>query len=282
MKLQVKQQSLNLATPQVMGILNVTPDSFSDGGRHATLSAALSHAADMIAAGATLIDIGGESTRPGAAEVSEQEEIARVVPVVEALAARFDVFISVDTSKAGVIRDSAAAGAHLINDIRSLALPGALAAARASGLPVCLMHMQGDGPQNMQLDPHYDDVVAEVDAYFVRQIARCEAAGIAKNRLIIDPGFGFGKTLQHNYRLLARLSAFHHFGLPLLVGMSRKSMIGQLTQAPADQRMTGSIACAVIAAMQGAHIIRVHDVRETVEAMRIVEATLSAKEEKSV
>ncbi|WP_410016517.1 dihydropteroate synthase [Sodalis sp. C49] len=277
MQLQLGQRVLDLGSPQVMGILNVTPDSFSDGGKYRRLDAALSHAQAMVAAGATLIDIGGESTRPGAAPVSDQEEADRVLPVVSALAQRLDVAISVDTSRALVMRESAAAGAHLINDIRALRDPGALEAARDSGLPVCLMHMQGE-PRSMQQAPHYDDVLAEVDRFFAGRIADCVAAGIPKNKLLLDPGFGFGKDLAHNYRLLARVGDYHHFGLPLLVGMSRKSMIGQLTQAPAEQRVIGSVACAVIAAMQGAQIIRVHDVKATVEAMQIVTATLLAKE----
>ncbi|KEY59770.1 dihydropteroate synthase [Serratia sp. DD3] len=276
MQLIVGDQNLNLNHPQVMGILNVTPDSFSDGGRHNALNDALLHAHALISAGATMIDVGGESTRPGAAAVSEEEEIARVVPVVEALVQRFEIFISVDTSKAAVIRESAKAGAHLINDIRALQEPGALQAAAESGLPVCLMHMQGE-PCTMQQAPHYDDLMGEVNAFFQHHIDRCVAAGIEKQKLLLDPGFGFGKNLAHNYQLLARLSEFHHFGLPLLVGMSRKSMIGQLLNVPPDQRVIGSVACAVIAAMQGAQIVRVHDVKETVEAMRVVEATLSAK-----
>lgn len=276
MQLTANGSILNLDFPQVMGILNVTPDSFSDGGRHNNLDAALAHAKAMVDAGATILDIGGESTRPGAADVSDDEELSRVIPVVEALAKRFDVWLSVDTSKASVIREAAAAGAHLINDIRSLQEPGALQAAAQTGLPVCLMHMQGE-PKTMQHAPQYDDVVAEVDSYFVRHIAQCIDAGIAKDKLLLDPGFGFGKNLQHNYALLARLAEFQHFGLPLLVGMSRKSMIGQLLHVAPEQRVTGSVACAVIAAMQGAQIIRVHDVKETVQAMRIVEATLSAK-----
>ncbi|MGE4799609.1 dihydropteroate synthase [Yersinia hibernica] len=276
MKLMARDRVLDLTHPQVMGILNVTPDSFSDGGHHNNLDKALQHAQLMLSAGATLIDIGGESTRPGAAEVSEQEELDRVVPVVEALAKRFDVWLSVDTSKAAIITESAAAGAHLINDIRSLQEPGALDAAAKTGLPVCLMHMQGQ-PQSMQQSPHYDDLMADVNQFFAHHIERCVAAGIAKSKLLLDPGFGFGKNLAHNYQLLARLAELHHFELPVLVGMSRKSMVGQLLNVPPQQRIIGSVACAVIAAMQGAQIVRVHDVKETVEAMRIVEATLSAK-----
>lgn len=278
MKLYARDSVLDLSHPHVMGILNVTPDSFSDGGRHNELIQALTHANEMINAGATIIDIGGESTRPGAADVSVEQELDRVIPVVEAIAQRFEVWISVDTSKPDVIRESARAGAHIINDIRSLQEPGALEAAAATGLPVCLMHMQGE-PKTMQQAPHYKDILRDVDDFFVRQIERCEAAGIKKSQLLLDPGFGFGKNLKHNYQLLAHLADYHHFGLPLLVGMSRKSMIGQLLNVGPTQRLTGSIACAVIAAMQGAHILRVHDVKETVEAMRVVEATQSAKEE---
>ncbi|MEN3752660.1 dihydropteroate synthase [Mangrovibacter yixingensis] len=277
MKLFAQGTSLDLSHPHVMGILNVTPDSFSDGGQHNTLNEAVKHANLMINAGATIVDVGGESTRPGAALVSVEEELARVIPVVEALAQRFEVWVSVDTSRPEVIRESARVGAHLINDIRSLTMPGAIEAAAETELPVCLMHMQGE-PRTMQEAPRYDDVFKDVEHFLTEQIVRCEAAGIAKEKLLLDPGFGFGKNLSHNYQLLARLSELHHFGLPLLVGMSRKSMVGQLLNVGPDQRLSGSLACAVIAAMQGAHIIRVHDVKETVEAMRVVEATLSAKE----
>ncbi|MBE5252714.1 MAG: dihydropteroate synthase [Enterobacterales bacterium endosymbiont of Blomia tropicalis] len=276
MKLFARDSHLDLSFPHVMGILNVTPDSFSDGGKHNALVDALTHTNEMVNAGATIIDVGGESTRPGADEVSVEEELERVIPVVEAIAQRFEVWISVDTSKAEVIRESARVGAHIINDIRSLTEPGALEAAAATGLPVCLMHMQGE-PRTMQQAPEYHHIVSEVDAYFANQIARCEAAGIKKENLLLDPGFGFGKNLSHNYELLAHLSDFHHFGLPLLVGMSRKSMIGQLLNVGPAQRLTGSLTCAVIAAMQGTQIIRVHDVKETVEAMRVVEATRRVK-----
>ena len=279
MKLHAHGSTLDLSHPHVMGILNVTPDSFSDGGKHNQLIDAVKHANAMINAGATIVDVGGESTRPGASEVSVDEELSRVIPVVEAVAQRFEVWVSVDTSKPEVIRESARAGAHIINDIRSLSEPGALEAAAQTGLPVCLMHMQGE-PRTMQNAPHYNDVFESVNRYFVEQIARCEAAGIAKENLLLDPGFGFGKNLHHNYQLLARLSEFHHFELPLLVGMSRKSMVGQLLNVGPTERLSGSLACAVIAAMQGANIIRVHDVKETVEAMRVVEATLSAKDKK--
>ncbi|HBH7053087.1 dihydropteroate synthase [Morganella morganii] len=277
MKLTARGQTLSLATPQVMGILNVTPDSFSDGGTHNTPAKALEHARKMIAEGATIIDIGGESTRPGAAEVSPEQEAERVIPVVTAIARESDVWISVDTSKALVIREAANAGAHILNDIRSFSEPGALQAAAQSGLPVCVMHMQGE-PRTMQQAPHYQNVVREVYAYLEEQVARCTAAGIEKNHIILDPGFGFGKTLAHNYQLLDKLDLFHHLGLPVLAGMSRKSMIGQLMDIPPDERVAGSVACAVIAAMKGAQIIRVHDVKETVQAMKVVEATRLAKE----
>ncbi|WP_409160363.1 dihydropteroate synthase [Pectobacterium sp. B2J-2] len=277
MQLVARDSTLDLSCPRIMGILNVTPDSFSDGGKHNNLDAALLHVQEMVNAGAALIDIGGESTRPGADEVSTEEELERVVPVVEAIAKRFDVWISVDTSKPEVMTASAQAGAHLINDIRALQEPGALEAAAATGLPVCLMHMQG-GPRTMQHKPHYDDLMQDIGDFLQQQIDRCVNANIPKSQLLLDPGFGFGKNLAHNYALLARLSELHRFELPLLVGMSRKSMIGQLLNVPPAQRVHGSVACAVIAAMQGAQIIRVHDVKETADAMRIVEATLSAKE----
>ncbi|MGJ7241069.1 dihydropteroate synthase [Morganella morganii] len=277
MKLTARGQTLSLATPQVMGILNVTPDSFSDGGTHNTPAKALEHARKMIAEGATIIDIGGESTRPGAAEVSPEQEAERVIPVVAAIARESDVWISVDTSKALVIREAANAGAHILNDIRSFSEPGALPAAAQSGLPVCVMHMQGE-PRTMQQAPHYQNVVREVYTYLEAQVARCVAAGIEKNHIILDPGFGFGKTLAHNYQLLDKLDLFHNLGLPVLAGMSRKSMIGQLMDIPPDERVAGSVACAVIAAMKGAQIIRVHDVKETVQAMKVVEATRLAKE----
>lgn len=277
MKLMARGTELNLSAPQVMGILNVTPDSFSDGGTHNSLNDAVDHAAKLIAEGATIIDIGGESTRSGASDVSIDEELQRVVPVVEAIRQRFDIWISVDTSKAQVITESANVGASIINDIRSLREPGALEAAAKTGLPVCIMHMQGN-PKTMQQSPHYENVIMDVDRFLQENIQRCVDAGIEKNQIILDPGFGFGKNLAHNYQLLAHLSELHHFGLPILAGMSRKSMVGQLLNVPPQERVAGSVACAVIAAMQGAQIIRVHDVKETVDAMKVVQATLSAKE----
>ena len=268
MLLHSKGRSLDLSRPQVMGILNVTPDSFSDGSRYQQLDVALRHASQMVQAGATLIDIGGESTRPGAAEVPLEQELERVVPVVERLAAELDVWLSVGTYKAEVMRAAMAAGAHLINDIRALEAPGALAAAAEAQVPVCLMHMQG-APRTMQQAPHYENLLGEVHAYFAQRIAACVAAGIPRERLILDPGFGFGKTLDQNYELLARLDEFADFQLPLLVGMSRKSMVGQLLERPVEARLAGSLALALYASRRGAHIIRVHDVQETVDALRI-------------
>lgn len=275
MEIRFQNQIMDLSFPQVMGIVNMTPDSFSDGGNYNNLDDAMRRVDSMIQAGASFIDVGGESTRPRAAEVSVEEELDRVIPLVEKIARYFDVWISVDTSKPQVITESAKAGAHLINDIRALTEPGAIEAAAKTQLPVCIMHMQGD-PKTMQNAPHYQqDIYQEVDQFFTQHINRCINAGIERQKIILDPGFGFGKTLQHNYRLLAKLKNFHHFGLPLLVGMSRKSMIGQVLNVPPQERMIGSVSCAVIAAMQGAQIIRVHDVKETFDALRIVQATLA-------
>lgn len=274
MKLVAQGSSLDLRYPRVMGILNVTPDSFSDGGQYNTLSAALQHASAMVNAGASIIDVGGESTRPGAAAISVQQELDRVIPVIQALVQRFEVWISVDTSQPEVMREAAKAGVHLINDIRALTQDGALQAVAQSGLPVCLMHMQGQ-PGTMQQTPHYQDVVAEVKQFLSERIACCQASGIEKPRIVIDPGFGFGKNLCHNYQLLARLDEFHQLGVPLLAGMSRKSMVGQLLNVAPEERLAGSLACAVIAVMKGAQIIRVHEVKPTVDAVRVVEACLS-------
>jgi dihydropteroate synthase len=275
MEIHFQNQIIDLSFPQIMGIINMTPDSFSDGGNYNNLDDAMRRVDSMIQAGATFIDVGGESTRPGATEVSVDEELSRVVPLVEKIAHYFDVWISVDTSKPQVMTESAKAGAHLINDIRALTEPGALEAAAQIGLPVCIMHMHGN-PKTMQNAPYYEqDIYQEVDGFFVKQIERCISAGIDQKKIILDPGFGFGKTLAHNYQLLATLERFHHFNLPLLVGMSRKSMIGQVLNVPPQERTLGSITCAVIAAMKGAHIIRVHDVKETFDALRIVQATLA-------
>ena len=267
---------LDLAHPQVMGILNVTPDSFSDGGRFRQRDAALRHAAAMVAAGASLIDVGGESTRPGALQVSSDEELQRVAPVVEAIAAELDVIISVDTSCPQVMRESARLGAGLINDVRSLRREGALQAAAQSGLPVCLMHMQGE-PETMQKNPHYDDLLAEVQAFFAERMAACAAAGIAAERIILDPGFGFAKNLQHNLSLFKHLQVLHGFARPLLVGVSRKSMIGQALGREVDQRLAGGLALAALALAKGACILRVHDVAETVDVVRMLAAVEAAQ-----
>lgn len=267
MQLTSKGLSLSLDRPHVMGILNVTPDSFSDGGNFNQIDRAMAHARQMIAEGATLIDIGGESTRPGAPDVSEQDELDRVIPVVERMVAELDVMISLDTSKAAVMREGCKAGAHLINDVRALLEPGALAAAAEADVPVCLMHMQGQ-PRTMQAEPHYDDLLGEVRAFFDERIAACLAAGIGRQQLLLDPGYGFGKTLAHNYQLLTWQEKLLDYQLPLLVGMSRKSMIGNLLGRSVDERLAGSLACALIGMQHGARIIRVHDVRETMDALR--------------
>lgn len=267
MQLISKGFSLSLERPHVMGILNVTPDSFSDGGHFSQIERAMAHARQMVSDGATLIDIGGESTRPGAPDVNEQEELDRVIPVVERLVAELDVMVSLDTSKAAVMREGCKAGAHLINDVRALLEPGALAVAAEADVPVCLMHMQGQ-PRTMQAEPHYDDLLGEVRAFFDERIAACLAAGIRRQQLLLDPGYGFGKTLAHNYQLLAQQSKLLDYQLPLLVGMSRKSMIGNLLGRSVDDRLAGSLACALIGMQHGARIIRVHDVRETMDALR--------------
>ncbi|EOH0514508.1 dihydropteroate synthase [Vibrio fluvialis] len=271
MKIQTATKTLELDRPHVMGILNTTPDSFSDGGSYTTLDKALERAQKMIAAGVSIIDIGGESTRPGAPEVSLKEELERVIPIVKAIRERNqDVWISVDTSKAEVMRQSVAAGADLINDIRSLTEPGALEVAATAKVPVCIMHMKGQ-PKTMQQNPQYGDLMAEVEAFLLERMAACEAAGIARENIILDPGFGFGKSIEHNYHLLANLEQFHRFGLPVLAGMSRKSMIFKLLDKKPADCMVASVTCASIAAMKGAQIIRVHDVEETLEAMTIIE-----------
>ena len=255
----------------IMGVLNVTPDSFSDGGRFIETSAAIEHAQQLIEQGADILDIGGESTRPGAARVSVDEEIERTIPIIEAIRRFSDIPISIDTSKAEVMTAAATAGVNMINDVWALRQPGALAAAAASGLPVCLMHMLGE-PGTMQEKPAYRDVVAEVRQFLLERVKAALAAGIPAERLVIDPGFGFGKTLQHNLQLLNNLASFTELGYPLLVGISRKSMLGMILDKPVDQRLYGSISAAVIAAMAGADIIRVHDVTETRDALAIVRA----------
>ncbi|MDH4555561.1 dihydropteroate synthase [Pseudomonas sp. BN417] len=267
---------LDLAQPQVMGILNVTPDSFSDGGRFSGRDAALRHAAEMVAAGATLIDVGGESTRPGARAVSPAEELERVAPVVEAIARELDVVISLDTSTPAVMREGARLGAGMINDVRALRRDGALNAAADTGLPVCLMHMLGE-PGNMQQDPRYGNVVQEVRDFLAERMQACEAAGIPVDRVILDPGFGFAKTLAHNLSLFKHMEALHELGRPLLVGVSRKSMIGQALGREVHQRLYGSLALAALAVAKGACILRVHDVAETVDTVRMVAAVQAAE-----
>lgn len=255
----------------IMGVLNVTPDSFSDGGRFIESAAAIEHAKQLIEQGADILDIGGESTRPGAAPVSASEEIERTIPVIEAIRRFSDIPISIDTSKPEVMTAATAAGVDMINDVWALRQPGAMQAAAASGLPICLMHMLGE-PGSMQNDPHYDDVVNEVRQFLQQRCEIAIAAGIFADRLLIDPGFGFGKTLQHNLQLLDNLASFKQSGYPLLVGISRKSMLGLILDKPVDQRLYGSIAAAVIAALAGADIIRVHDVAETRDALALVNA----------
>ena len=277
-RLQCGARTLDLSAPVVMGVLNVTPDSFSDGGHFVGRDAALKHAGVMIAAGAAIIDIGGESTRPGAAPVSVAEELDRVVPVVEAVAAEYDVVISVDTSTAEVMRDSAAAGAGLINDVRALQRPGAVQAAAATGLAVCLMHMQGE-PGTMQQAPVYQDVVAEVRQFLRSRVDVCIAAGIHRGLLLLDPGFGFGKNDEHNLALLAALSQLAEDG-PVLAGLSRKSMIGRLLGRPVEDRLIGSVTLALLAAQRGARILRVHDVAETSDALRLLQALNTVGEQR--
>ncbi|MCL1112370.1 dihydropteroate synthase [Shewanella basaltis] len=267
-------KTLDLSAPVVMGIVNVTPDSFSDGGDYAQFEQACRHVDNMVKQGALIIDVGGESTRPGATEVSVEQELERVIPIIEYTAKKHNVWISIDTSKPQVMEAAVNAGANMINDVRALQAPGALAMAASLDVPICLMHMQGD-PQTMQNAPIYDDVVDEVAAFFELRIAYCEAAGIKRERLILDPGFGFGKTLAHNYRLLAMLPKLHEFHLPVLVGLSRKSMIGNLLGRDTDQRLAGSLAGALIAAQQGAHIIRVHDVVETHDVLKVMSETMA-------
>ncbi len=276
MRLRCGPHTLDLSEPIVMGILNVTPDSFSDGGRFIDSSQALDHAQRLLEAGAGIIDVGGESTRPGAADVSEEEELRRVIPVIDALANRFSVPISVDTSKPAVMTAAVEAGATIIDDVRALREPGALEAAARTDAAVCLMHMQGQ-PRSMQLEPHYDDVVAEVKAFLLERAAACEAAGIARDRIVLDPGIGFGKQLQHNLALLAHLPALAEPGLPLLVGVSRKSMFQALLGRRVEQRLAGGLAVATAAVLDGAAILRVHDVAETVDAVKVAVALKRAR-----
>ncbi|MDH5182348.1 MAG: dihydropteroate synthase [Gammaproteobacteria bacterium] len=263
---------LDLSQPRIMGVLNITPDSFSDGGNFLSAQSAYDHAMAMVEAGASIIDIGGESTRPGAAEVSVDEELDRVIPVIEALRS-VPAVISIDTSKPAVMSAAVSAGAGLLNDVRALQEPGALEAVAGLRVPVCLMHMQGL-PRTMQQAPHYDDVVEEVHDFLLQRVESCVAAGIDRRRILVDPGFGFGKSLQHNLTLLAQLNRFTEMGLPLLVGMSRKSMLGTIVDKPVDERLYASLAVASLAAWQGADIIRVHEVAESVDVIKVVTAVM--------
>ena len=273
MQLTSRNKNLDLSTPQVMGILNVTPDSFSDGGKFNRIDYALNHVESMLQAGTSIIDIGGESTRPGAKEVALNEELDRVVPIIEAIRQRFDCWISIDTSKAQVMKEAVNAGAELINDVRALQEPNALEVAAKANVPICLMHMQGQ-PRTMQHQPNYNNLIQDVSDFLNERISVCENVGISRQQLILDPGFGFGKTLEHNYQMLAKFEQFHQFGLPVLAGMSRKSMIFNLLGKPPAECLAGSLACATIAAMKGAHIIRVHDARETAEIVKIYNMVL--------
>jgi dihydropteroate synthase len=267
--------TLDLSTPIVMGVLNVTPDSFSDGGRWFDAGRAIEHALQMVEEGAGIIDIGGESTRPGAAAVSVEEELRRVIPVITALAPKVSVPISVDTSRPEVIRAATDAGATLVNDIRALREPGALAAAAATSAAVCVMHMQGE-PRTMQAEPRYDDVVKDVRQFLVERVAACENAGIERERICIDPGIGFGKRPEHNLALLANVPVFAALKLPVLIGVSRKSLIGSITGRATEQRIFGGVAFATAAVLSGASIIRAHDVSATVDAVKVALALRAA------
>lgn len=258
--------------PLVMGILNTTPDSFSDGGNYLDIQAALKQVEKMINQGVDIIDIGGESTRPGADEVSLHDELARVIPVLKAIKQQFDIKVSIDTSKAGVMSEAITYGADYINDVCALQNEGCLDVVAQSNIPICLMHMQGK-PRTMQVNPSYNDIIQDISLFFEKRIQACNDAGILNERLILDPGFGFGKTLEQNYELLGKLTAFSHFNLPILSGTSRKSMIGNLLNRNVDNRLAGSLATALIAAQQGASILRVHDVVETVDALKVLQAT---------
>ena len=263
---------LELSEPVIMGIVNVTPDSFSDGGQFFNTTAALNHAMQLLDEGATILDIGGESTRPGAPDVSLEDELQRVIPLINAIRKQSDCVISIDTSKAEVMRQAIEAGADIVNDVRALQEPGAVeVVAQYPDVVVCLMHMQGQ-PRSMQNAPHYDDLASEINDFFNQRIAACEAAGIKQSQLILDPGFGFGKTLKHNYQILAQFNDYAQLGLPLLAGLSRKSMIGNLLNRDTKDRLAGSLAGALIAAQNGAHIIRVHDVRETADVLGVYQA----------
>ena len=271
----VRLGSFELDCPSVMGVINVTPDSFSDGGKFLTPHEALRQAGKMVVAGAEILDIGGESTRPGAVPVGEQEELDRVIPIIEAIAADLDVAVSIDTSKPGVMREAVAAGAAMINDVCALQADGALAAAAELQQPVCLMHMQGQ-PRSMQVQPKYDDVMDEVTQFLASRVTQCVEAGLGKDLLVVDPGFGFGKTPAHNVELLANLRQLQRIGCPVLIGVSRKSTLGVITGREVDDLLPASIAAAVVAVMQGAQIVRAHDVAETVDALRVARSLIES------
>jgi dihydropteroate synthase len=271
MHLQLRNRTLDLSAPQVMGVLNVTPDSFSDGGQFMDADVALRRAAAMVEEGASIIDVGGESTRPGAEAVAEGIEIDRVAPVIERIRRELGCVVSIDTMKPAVMRAACAAGAEIVNDVNALRAPGAIDAVREAGAAAVLMHMQGR-PHMMQQQPQYEDVTAEVRQFLIDRVSAAEAAGIARERLIIDPGFGFGKTVAHNLQLFAVLSDLAGLGVPVMIGVSRKSMFGQLLGLPVDRRVSVGIGAAAVAAWQGVNLIRTHDVQSTVEAIRFVSA----------
>ena len=266
---------LDLSSPRIMGILNVTPDSFSDGGRFDRTEDAIRHAERMVNEGADILDVGGESTRPGASAVGESEEIDRVIPVIESIVSRIDMPVSIDTSKAAVMNAAVEAGACMINDVNALRGAGALEVAAGLGVPVCLMHMQGE-PRTMQQSPSYSEVVSDVIEFLLRRVAACEAVGISRDNIVLDPGFGFGKTLEHNLSLLRALPSLVEQGYPVLAGISRKSMLGMITGRDVGQRLAGSLAAALIALQGGAAILRVHDVAETVDVLRFWQAVSAA------
>jgi len=271
--LRCAENFLDIELPQVMGILNVTPDSFSDGGKFSRIDLALKQVDQMIADGATIIDVGGESTRPGAKEVSEQDELTRVIPVLKAIKERFNIIVSLDTSKASVMSEAINSGAGIINDVRALQNEGCLdTVAQSNDIAICLMHMQGL-PRSMQYKPQYHDLIGDITTFFEQRISACAEAGISSSRLMLDPGFGFGKSLDQNYSLLAQMHKFQSLNLPILAGLSRKSMIGNLLNRDVNERLAGSLATAIIAAQQGAQIIRVHDVKETVDVLKVLQAT---------
>ena len=270
------KELMHLNNVQVMGILNVTPDSFSDGGQFSTFEQALKQVELMIEDGVNIIDIGGESTRPGATEVSEKDEIARVIPLLKMIKSRFDIAVSIDTSKAGVMSEAILHGADMINDVRALQNENCLDVVAQSDISICLMHMQGM-PRTMQESPHYKNLIDDIVTFFQRRIESCETKGIKRECLIVDPGFGFGKTLQHNYQMLADFAQFKKLNLPLLAGISRKSMLGDLLNRDVKQRLSGSLTAAIVAVQQGASIVRVHDVEESVDALKVLKAVAQYK-----